>query len=246
MKKLILKTTMIMLLSSTCISTFANNFDYIPSTSEPRGPIRRAPHMPYIIDRMDLRINYDNHTLDSIPEILEKIKDLDRKKVFVHFERVWQTENESTEQSRILLRTIIKKFIKAGFCVNQGTFRGYPYSCPSDMKNSIVINYDGSIHKCNGRTLSQLTKYGVLKNDGSLDIDENLLAKRLSVATFENKECLSCKMLPVCMGPCSQKILEHNGEWSKSICSLISIDTSLSDYLVTDFWVKFKVEKYNG
>src|SRR5574344_2916936 len=53
MKKLILKTTMIMLLSSTCISTFANNFDYIPSTSEPRGPIRRAPHMPYIIDRMD-------------------------------------------------------------------------------------------------------------------------------------------------------------------------------------------------
>ena len=53
MKKLILKTTMIMLLSSTCISTFANNFDYIPSTSEPRGPIRRAPHMPYIIDRMN-------------------------------------------------------------------------------------------------------------------------------------------------------------------------------------------------
>lgn len=193
-----------------------------------------------------LRINYDNHTLDSIPEILEKIKYLDRKKVFVHFERVWQTENESTEQSRILLRTIIKKFIKAGFCVNQGTFRGYPYSCPSDMKNSIVINYDGSIHKCNGRTLSQLTKYGVLKNDGSLDIDENLLAKRLSVATFENKECLSCKMLPVCMGPCSQKILEHNGEWSKSICSLRSIDTSLSDYLVTDFWVKSMVEKYNG
>ena len=53
MKKLILITTMIMLLSSTCISTFANNFDYIPSTSEPRGPIRRAPHMPYIIDRMN-------------------------------------------------------------------------------------------------------------------------------------------------------------------------------------------------
>ena len=53
MKKLILITTMIMLLSSRCISTFANNFDYIPSTSEPRGPIRRAPHMPYIIDRMN-------------------------------------------------------------------------------------------------------------------------------------------------------------------------------------------------
>lgn len=53
MKKFILITTMVMLLSSTCISTFANKFDYIPSTSEPRGPVRRTPHMSHIIDRMD-------------------------------------------------------------------------------------------------------------------------------------------------------------------------------------------------
>ena len=53
MKKNILFFAMMLLLCSTCISTFANNFDYIPSTSEPRGPIRRAPHMPYIIDSMD-------------------------------------------------------------------------------------------------------------------------------------------------------------------------------------------------
>ncbi|WP_342979711.1 radical SAM/SPASM domain-containing protein [Bacteroides stercoris] len=193
-----------------------------------------------------LRINYDNSTLDGIPEILERIKDIDRKKIFVHFERVWQTENDSTEQTRDLLRNVMKRFIKAGFCVGQGTFRGYPYSCPSDINNSIVINYDGSIHKCNGRTLSSLTKYGILNDDGSLDIDENLLAKRHSVATFENKECLNCKMLPVCMGPCSQKMLEHDGKWSKSICSLRSIDTSLNDYLVTDFWVKSMIQKYNG
>ena len=193
-----------------------------------------------------IRINYDNHTLDGVSEILEKIKDVDCRKVFVHFERVWQTENESTEQSKMILRSIIRKFIEAGFCVNQGAFSGYPYSCPSDMNNSIVINYDGSIHKCNGRTLSQLTKYGVLNNDGSLDIDENLLAKRLSVATFENKECLSCKMLPVCMGPCSQKMLEHNWKWSRNICSLRSLDTSLNDYLMTDFLVKSMIEKYNG
>ena len=193
-----------------------------------------------------LRINYDNNTLNGISEILEKISDINRKKVFVHFERVWQTENESTEQSRIFLREIIRKFIKAGFCINQGNFIGYPYSCPSDTNNSIVINYDGSIHKCNGRTLSQYTKYGILKEDGSLDIDKNLLAKRLSVSTFENKECLNCKMLPVCMGPCSQKMLEHNWKWSKDICSLNSLDTSLKDYLITDFWVKSMIEKYNG
>jgi hypothetical protein len=50
----------------------------------------------------------------------------------------------------------------------------------------------------------------------------------------------------VCMGPCSQKLLEHNWTWSRDICSLRSIDTSLQDYLVTDFWVESMVEKYNG
>ena len=28
-------------------------------------------------------------------------------------------------------------------------------------------------------------------------------------------------------------------------CSLKSIDTSFSDYLITDFWLKSMVEKYN-
>jgi putative regulatory protein len=131
-----------------------------------------------------LRINYDNSTLDGIPEILERIKDIDRKKIFVHFERVWQTENDSTEQTRDLLRNVMKRFIKAGFCVGQGTFRGYPYSCPSDINNSIVINYDGSIHKCNGRTLSSLTKYGILNDDGSLDIDEKSISKTTFCSNF--------------------------------------------------------------
>lgn len=193
-----------------------------------------------------LRINYDNTTLPGISEILDRIKDIDRKKIFVHFERVWQTEKDSTEEYKKLLRKILKNFIGEGFCVNQGTFRGFPYSCPSDTKNSIVINYDGTIHKCNGRTLSSETQYGVLKADGTIEIDEDLIAQRLAIATFENKECLNCKMLPVCMGPCSQKLLEHNGNWSKDICSLKSIDTSLSDYLITDFWVKSMIEKYNG
>ena len=64
----------------------------------------------------------------------------------------------------------------------------------------------------------------------------DLISKRLSVATFEHDECLKCKMLPVCMGPCSQKILENNGNWTKGICSLGSMDTKLSDYLFIDFF----------
>lgn len=136
------------------------------------------------------------------------------------------------------------KFIKAGFIVNQGAFRGLPYSCPSEKNNLVVINYDGTIHKCNGRTLTSKTKYGNLLDDGTLEMDESLVAKRIGKSTFEQQECLKCKMLPMCMGPCSQKLLEHDGKWTKGICTLNSIDTSLSDYLSIDFLVKSLTNKY--
>ena len=55
MKKNILFFIMIMLLSSTCISTFANNpdNDIITLAGNPDNPVRKSPHMPYIIDSMD-------------------------------------------------------------------------------------------------------------------------------------------------------------------------------------------------
>lgn len=191
-----------------------------------------------------LRINYDNKTLLGADEILEQIKDVDPKRIFIHFERVWQTKNDvSKEQVKLLLDTMTK-YIKAGFAVNQGAFRGFPYSCPSEMNNSMVVNYDGTIHKCNGRTLTAETQYGNLLEDGTLEMDESLVAKRIGKSTFEQPECLKCKMLPMCMGPCSQKLLEHGGKWAKGICTLNSIDTTLSDYLSLDFLVQSLINKY--
>lgn len=191
-----------------------------------------------------LRINYDNNTLLGADDILDQIKNIDPTKIFIHFERVWQTMNDvSKDQIKLLLNTM-EKFIKAGFVVNQGAFRGLPYSCPSEMNNFVVINYDGTIHKCNGRTLTAKTKYGILSDDGILELNESLVAKRIGKSTFEQQECLKCKMLPMCMGPCSQKLLEHGGKWTKGICTLNSIDTSLSDYLSIDFLVQSLINKY--
>ena len=53
-----IKTTLIfamLLLRSTCISIFANNpdNDIITLTGNPDNPVRKSPHMLYIIDSMD-------------------------------------------------------------------------------------------------------------------------------------------------------------------------------------------------
>ena len=55
MKKNILFFAMMLLLCSTCISTFANNpdNDIITLAGNPDNPVRKSPHKPYIIDSMD-------------------------------------------------------------------------------------------------------------------------------------------------------------------------------------------------
>ena len=55
MKKNTLIFAIMMLLSPTCISTFANNpdNDIITLTGSPDNPVRKSPHMPYIIDSMN-------------------------------------------------------------------------------------------------------------------------------------------------------------------------------------------------
>lgn len=71
-----------------------------------------------------------------------------------------------------------------------------------------------------------------------MTIDPNIKAKRMGLATFENNRCLNCIMLPQCLGPCSQKLLEA-GAVNDDICSLASLDISLEEYLTIDFEMKY-------
>lgn len=43
---------------------------------------------------INLRINYDNDTLNHIEEVIKDIIDIDRRKIGIHMERVWQTSPE--------------------------------------------------------------------------------------------------------------------------------------------------------
>ncbi|WP_356907271.1 SPASM domain-containing protein [Bacteroides acidifaciens] len=97
-----------------------------------------------------------------------------------------------------------------------------------------AYKYDGSLYRCNGRTLHPELKEGELSEDGDLIWDEPMQAARLGLATFENPHCLGCKMLPRCMGPCSQKLAEHNGFCDK-ICTLKTMDIPLNEYLLMEF-----------
>ncbi|MBD5309238.1 MAG: radical SAM protein [Bacteroides sp.] len=177
-----------------------------------------------------IRINYDNTTLKNISSLLTDLNDIDRKAIHFHLERVWQTRHLINSEQRILLNQTIRNLINLGFSVGHGSFSRKRVSCPAEVKSHMIVNYDGDLFRCNGRTLSKSTREGYLSQEGDPVWDPIIQAKRQGKATFENSECLDCVMLPQCMGPCSQKIIEQNG-FNKKICNLNSIDVSLKDYL---------------
>ncbi len=188
-----------------------------------------------------LRINYDNSTLLNMDSLLEDLKDVDRSKVRIHFERVWQTRSMVDKSQRQLLLNVLSKFVQERFVISHGAFRKKNIACPSDSESFFIVNYDGTIHKCNGRTLGNDTQVGKLCCDGSILWDEFRKEQRLKLKTFDNPNCLTCKILPLCMGPCSQKMLE-TGKFNNSICSKHSIDISIKEYLALEFEMRYYLE----
>lgn len=183
-----------------------------------------------------IRINYDNHTLDDIVEILNDLKGLDRSKFFIHLERVWQTLGQSSSTDQFTkLKNALTLINQYGFNVGFGIFGNKRVSCPAEIEHYAIINWDGNVYKCNGRTLAKKDRVGFLSNTGHIIWDENKQAQRIASATFENAMCINCKMLPKCMGPCSQKQIELSKEDIKKGCSLSFIDMTLEDYIRINF-----------
>lgn len=187
---------------------------------------------------LTVRINYDNQTLRYADDIIRDLANADKNNIVVHFERVWQTQHLVDERQRELLLETLRKFISNGFTVRHGVFRKKKVSCPSDTRDFMIINYDGNLYKCNGRTLTPESREGHLSEDGEIVWDEGMLAKRYSHVTFENPKCLVCKMLPLCMGPCTQKYME-TGRYCDTICSKTSIDFTVDDYILTEFEIRY-------
>jgi radical SAM protein with 4Fe4S-binding SPASM domain len=94
--------------------------------------------------------------------------------------------------------------------------------CYADLEGQVVINYDSKIYKCTARDFKEEYSYGELLQNGEIKWNIPLLSKRLGNSTFENKFCLRCNLLPVCMGPCSQKMVEfpenYDEKFFKKFC----------------------------
>lgn len=177
-----------------------------------------------------LRLNYDEQTLKNVGKILSDINDIDRSKISIHFERVWQTKKHIAITNDALIDAW-KLFVSHGFQVTYLKFFHTPSSCMSSKQDQVAISYDGKIFKCTGCDFARTEEDGNLMSNGNIAWKGNKAEERIQIQTYNHPECLQCKLLPLCWGPCCQKHLLKK-EKVMETCQLKSMEMPLESFLL--------------
>ncbi len=181
-----------------------------------------------------LRINFTRESFSSVKDIIASFPTEVRKKITILLQQVWQ-DKDNGKVSIQEIEGLRLDFAEAGFLIDKEILNTKGYSCYADKYNQAVINYDGRIFKCTAKNFEKEREDGTLTKGGEIVWSEILLPLKLSKATFENKKCMNCKYLPVCFGPCSQKVstVKEPGDFDK-FCFEGGIEETLS-YIMTEF-----------
>jgi uncharacterized protein len=132
--------------------------------------------------------------------------------------------NNGGQKANAPLRELEKDVVSKGYSYSlSNVFSiGRSIRCYADRFHHTVINYDGKIYKC---TANFEKEVGVLQDDGIIKWNENVMSALYANATFENEKCLNCKHLPLCLGPCTQKMKENK-------CLLDSAEISYEQFII--------------
>ncbi|WP_326982461.1 radical SAM protein [Chryseobacterium sp. MYb264] len=156
-----------------------------------------------------LRVNYTSENIADTYKIAEEFEDIpsDIKKryLLMDFHRVWQdSQNDGINE---IVEENTDRIKENGIQVKHMTPDNVRNSCYADKRNSAVINYNGDLFKCTARDFTTAKRAGYIDENGDLIWEDNYLERRMDVK-FKNKPCLSCRLLPICNGGCSQHAME--------------------------------------
>ena len=159
-----------------------------------------------------VRINYTAENVRDTYKIAADLsiidKEFGKEYMIVDFHRVWQ-DNQKDDTNFIVDRNIeIFKENGVNAKLTDYSPNNMRYSCYADKRNSAQINFNGDVFKCTARDLKTESRDGFIDENGNIVWENNSLEKRMN-AKFHNKPCLSCRLLGICNGGCSQHALDN-------------------------------------
>jgi len=196
--------------------------------------------------QINLRINFQDETLTDIDSIITAFPRENRSSINLDFQRVWQTCG-TTAQPNNRLQQAIDRFNEAGFSAHAAANEFVLHranKCYADRWLQAVVNYDGNIFKCTARDFSPANSEGVLQASGEISWKGNL-KKRFARAPWERERCIDCGLLPLCMGPCTQKMIEMGEANRNNYCWMDNLELTVEDYVI-DRYTKLRNDTFQG
>lgn len=187
-----------------------------------------------------LRINYDEKNLQ--PElILNQVKELIDEKYHSQFSfllrKVWQVEKVDNGKVKVERFIELIKDTQFKYCYESDLILDFT-PCYATRKNMKLITPYGSIGKCTTKNDFEKCALGLLTEEGNIKWKNDLPFDEIyATPQFENKNCLNCKQLPLCMGACPQNIdIEGNiiqsGQCKGKVNDLAMAD-AIANYCLT-------------
>ena len=182
-----------------------------------------------------VRINFDNHTLKKIDEILEDIDFLDRRSTTLILKRIWQIK--SVDVIHDLLLENIQKILDKGFLLD---YYVMPKGCLcfADRESQVLFNFDGGIFKCT--TISNFDKNNALgtldSQTGEIIWDRDKIQRWMD--NMQPSRCISCEWFPVCLGICNRQLIAHP---QNPPCNMDGLSLTRKEYLMYLF--KYNLQK---
>ncbi len=179
-----------------------------------------------------LRINYTNKVLkNDFQEILNVIPHNLRKQIRINFQRVWQTRNQKDKENLLSgIETISKMNFAPDLC--GGFSIGKQYNCYVDRFRFAHINFDGKIYRCTARDYSEEYVCGELNSNGDIIWKPGINEQMFIKANFDNDECLPCKLLPICTGPCFQNYKDYKRGKANTFCFQKDKEVDVEDFII--------------
>jgi uncharacterized protein len=128
---------------------------------------------------------------------------------------------------KVLINQLIDGFRSSGYKTYSIDIAPDFSSCYVDKIHYNAIYPNGAVGKCTTHDINDVK--GHLKSNGSIEWAMDYLENKIDIPFFENKMCLSCKHLPVCMGPCPQENGMTKIDLEKIECPYTDVDATHED-----------------
>lgn len=182
-----------------------------------------------------LRINYDEENLNP-EKIINQVKSIIQKKnqhrISFNLRKVWQVDKVENGKEKVRQFVDILKSSDFSFGYSNDLITDF-IPCYAARKSTKIITPNGFIGKCSAKEDFETISLGKLSENGTIlwshkqSIDD-LYASPL----FNNERCLSCKYLPICMGPCPNNIDPKTLEIKEYGCKRRLNDFSFEDTIL--------------